>query len=327
MAPVEMPEKRPTTNPTVNAWVDSMARLLKPDRVVWCDGSPEERKRLTEEAVAAKVLLPLDQKKLPGCYFHHSNPNDVARVEHLTFICTPTREEAGPTNNWMEPGEAYAKLTALYDGAMKRPHPVRHPLRDGAGALPLRQGRHRAHRLALRGPQHGPHDAHGQRGPGAPRRRRQRLQPRRPLDPRVRTPTSASSATSPRTTPSGRWARATAATRCSARSAWRCASPRYLARREGWLAEHMLILEAESPTGEKHYVAARLPLRLRQDQLRHAHPAQGASPAGRSAPSATTSPGCGWATTAACGRSTRSSATSAWRRAPTARPTPTPWSA
>src|SRR5574337_470156 len=107
-APVES-EKRPTSNPALLAWVDEMAKLCKPDRVTWCDGSPEEKSRLTQEAVAGGVLLPLDQKKLPGCYFHHSNPNDVARVEHLTFICTPTKDEAGPTNNWMAPQEAYHK--------------------------------------------------------------------------------------------------------------------------------------------------------------------------------------------------------------------------
>src|SRR5512134_3900159 len=109
----------PTKNPHLTAWVEEMARLTKPDRVQWCDGSEAERKALLELAVAQKVLIPLDQKRWPGCYFHHSNPNDVARVEHLTFICTPTREEAGPTNNWMEPAEAYRKLSAIYDGAMK----------------------------------------------------------------------------------------------------------------------------------------------------------------------------------------------------------------
>src|SRR5690242_9037255 len=111
--------ERPTTNPHLLSWVEEMAKLCKPDRVYWCDGSPEERKRLIAEAVESKVLIPLDQKKWPGCYYHHSNPNDVARVEHLTFICTPTKEEAGPTNNWMEPQEAYRKLAAIYDGAMK----------------------------------------------------------------------------------------------------------------------------------------------------------------------------------------------------------------
>ena len=105
-------------NPHLLAWVEECARLTKPDRVVWCDGSAGEKDALTREAVALGVLIPLNQEKLPGCYLHRSNPNDVARVEHLTFICTKTKEEAGPTNNWMEPDEAYKKLGALFDGAM-----------------------------------------------------------------------------------------------------------------------------------------------------------------------------------------------------------------
>jgi phosphoenolpyruvate carboxykinase (GTP) len=109
----------PTKNAHLLEWVKKSAELTKPDKVVWCDGSEEEKARLTEEAVAAGVLLPLNQTKLPGCYLHRSNPNDVARVENLTFICTPTKDEAGPTNNWMAPDEAYKKLSALYDGAMK----------------------------------------------------------------------------------------------------------------------------------------------------------------------------------------------------------------
>jgi phosphoenolpyruvate carboxykinase (GTP) len=106
-------------NPHLRAWVDEMARLTKPDRVFWCDGSAAEKQRLTEEAVAAAILEPLDPQKLPGCYLHRSNPNDVARVEQLTFICTPTRDDAGPTNNWMAPEEAYAKLGRLFDGSMR----------------------------------------------------------------------------------------------------------------------------------------------------------------------------------------------------------------
>ena len=109
----------PTRNTALVGWVRDMAALCKPDRVVWCDGSEEERVRLTQHAVEAGVLIPLNPKKRPGCYLHRSNPNDVARVEHLTFICTPTQDEAGPTNNWMAPAEAYAKLTKLFEGSMK----------------------------------------------------------------------------------------------------------------------------------------------------------------------------------------------------------------
>ena len=117
--PVDASGKVLTSNPTLLAWVNEMAALTKPDRIVWCDGTPEEKTKLTAEAVEQKVLEPLNQEKLPGCYLHRSNPNDVARVENLTFICSETKEQAGPTNNWMEPKEAYAKLGKLFDGSMK----------------------------------------------------------------------------------------------------------------------------------------------------------------------------------------------------------------
>ncbi len=108
-----------TSNRTLLDWVAEMARRCQPDQVVWCDGSEQEKRRLTEEAVSTGVLIPLNQKKRPGCYLHRSNPNDVARVEHLTFICTPTKDEAGPTNHWMAPDEAYAKLGKLFEGSMR----------------------------------------------------------------------------------------------------------------------------------------------------------------------------------------------------------------
>jgi phosphoenolpyruvate carboxykinase (GTP) len=107
------------SNPGLLQWVREMAAMCKPDRVVWVDGSAQEKKVLTEQAVAEGVLIPLNQEKRPGCYLHRSNPNDVARVEQLTFICTPTKDEAGPTNNWMAPDAAYEKLAKLFDGAMK----------------------------------------------------------------------------------------------------------------------------------------------------------------------------------------------------------------
>jgi len=119
MASQATPSGAPTRNTTLLNWVRDMSGLCKPDHVVWCDGSEEERARLTQVAVDAGILIPLNPEKRPGCYLHRSNPNDVARVEHLTFICTPTQDEAGPTNNWMAPAEAYAKLTKLFDGSMK----------------------------------------------------------------------------------------------------------------------------------------------------------------------------------------------------------------
>ena len=106
-------------NTHVKKWVDEIAALTTPDKVVWCDGSEEERARLTEEAVKTGVLMPLNQEKMPGCYLHRSDPSDVARTEHLTFICTATADEVGPTNNWMSPGDADKKVLPLFKGAMK----------------------------------------------------------------------------------------------------------------------------------------------------------------------------------------------------------------
>lgn len=100
-------------------WVDEMAVMCRPDAIIWIDGSEAEKKRLEGEAVSTGELIALNQKELPGCFYHRTNPNDVARTEHLTFICTPTKEEAGPTNNWMSPQEGYDKAAAIFRGAMK----------------------------------------------------------------------------------------------------------------------------------------------------------------------------------------------------------------
>jgi phosphoenolpyruvate carboxykinase (GTP) len=106
-------------NAKVRAWVDECAKLATPDRIVWCDGSPEERNRLYEQGVKNGVFIKLNQQKWPGCYYHRSNPNDVARTEHLTFICGPSDDLAGPTNNFMNDKQAYAKLRGLFNGCMK----------------------------------------------------------------------------------------------------------------------------------------------------------------------------------------------------------------
>src|SRR5678816_3601421 len=112
-------ENANTINPNVCKWVAKMAELCEPDNVYWCDGSDREKDRLTRIAVAGDVLIPLDQTKWPGCYYHRSHPNDVARVEQCTFICTDMPEEAGVTNNWQAPTEMYEKLYGLLRGAMK----------------------------------------------------------------------------------------------------------------------------------------------------------------------------------------------------------------
>ncbi len=107
-----------TTNKKVLTWLEEMKALCKPEKVVWIDGSEAQLEALREEAVASGEMIKLNQEKLPGCYYHRTAENDVARVEDRTFICTETEEEAGPINNWMAPAEMYAKLNALYDGSM-----------------------------------------------------------------------------------------------------------------------------------------------------------------------------------------------------------------
>jgi len=107
------------SNKAVQKWVEEMAKLTKPDNIVWIDGSEEEKARLEKEAVELGELIELNQEKLPGCFLHRTKVNDVARVEDRTFICTTRKEDAGPTNNWMDPKEAYAMLSKIFDGSMK----------------------------------------------------------------------------------------------------------------------------------------------------------------------------------------------------------------
>ena len=91
----------------LKAWVDETAALCQPDQVVWVDGSEEERIRLEKRGIARGQLIPLDEKRFPGCYYSRSSSNDVARTEHLTYICTRNKEDAGPTNNWLSPEDGY----------------------------------------------------------------------------------------------------------------------------------------------------------------------------------------------------------------------------
>ena len=254
-----MPTKTtpPTTNSHLLGWVEEMAKLCKPDRVVWCDGSEEEQKSLTEQAVAQKILIPLDQKKWPGCTYHHSNPNDVARVEHLTFICTPTKDEAGPTNNWMEPKEAYRKLGALFDGAMKGRTMYVVPYVMGPATSPFakigieltdsvyvvlnmgimtRMGKVALDRL------------------GASNDFNRGLHSVADCSPEKRFICHFPQDNTVWSVGSGYGGNALLGKKCLA---LRIAS--YQARHEGWLAEHMLILAAESPEGQVSYVAAAFP--------------------------------------------------------------------
>jgi len=251
------PASPPTANPHLLGWVGEVARLTKPDRIVWCDGSDEEWRGLTEQAVGTGSLTPLSREKLPGCFLHRSNPSDVARVEQLTFICTTTKEEAGPTNNWMAPGEAYKKLGALLEGSMKGRTMYVVPYVMGPLGSPLakvgveitdslyvvlnmrimtRMGQCALRKLGNTGDfsrgLHSTLDCNPDR----------RFICHFPQDNTVWS------------VGSGYGGNVLLGKKCLA---LRLGS--YLARREGWLAEHMLIMGVESPEGEMTYVAAAFP--------------------------------------------------------------------
>jgi len=102
----------------IQKWVDEMAAMCQPDRVYWCDGSQEEYERLAAEAVKKGNLRKLNEETRPGCYYAVSTPDDVARVEDRTFICSRAREDAGPTNNWRDPEEMKGILKGLYHNCM-----------------------------------------------------------------------------------------------------------------------------------------------------------------------------------------------------------------
>ncbi len=108
-----------TTNKQVLKFVEESAKLTKPDEIVWIDGSEAQLNALREQAVATGELIKLNEELLPGCYLHRTAVNDVARVEDRTFICSRRKEDAGPTNNWMDPQEAYEKVGKIFDGSMK----------------------------------------------------------------------------------------------------------------------------------------------------------------------------------------------------------------
>jgi len=244
-------------HPAIAAFVEETARLCRPDRSHWCDGSAAERKALLEEAVASGVLIALNPQKRPGCYYHRSNPNDVARVEKLTFICTPTQAEAGPTNNWMAPKAMRERLHGLLEGAMRGRTLYVVPYLMGPPGSPLskvgieltdsiyvvlsmgimaRMGRVAVEHLGAseefnRGV-HSMLDVHPDR----------RYIAHFPQDNRIIS------------VGSNYGGNVLLGKKCLA---LRMGS--HLARQEGWMAEHMLILGVESPQGDKTYVAAAFP--------------------------------------------------------------------
>jgi len=246
-----------TNSRALREWVAEIARLTSPDKIVWCDGSEEERNRLTALAVQSGTLIPLSERKKPRSFLHRSNANDVARTEQLTFICTPTRAEAGPTNNWAAPDETYAKLRGWLKDSMRGrtmyvvPYvmgPLSSPFakvgveltdsvyvvlnmkimtRMGAGALQMLGDRDDFCRGV-----HCTLDVNPDR----------RLICHFPQDNAIWS------------VGSGYGGNALLSKKCMA---LRIAS--WQGRQEGWLAEHMLILGLQNPKGETTYVAAAFP--------------------------------------------------------------------
>ena len=108
-----------TSNKELQSWVEDVSKMTKPENIYWCNGSKEEYEEFIQKMLETGDLMQLNEETFPNCYLHRSDPSDVARVEHLTFICTEDSEDAGPNNNWMDPKEAHEKLDDLFDNCME----------------------------------------------------------------------------------------------------------------------------------------------------------------------------------------------------------------
>ncbi|MFA5683194.1 MAG: phosphoenolpyruvate carboxykinase (GTP) [Lysobacteraceae bacterium] len=245
----------------LNQWVAEVAALTRPDAIHWCDGSDAEYRMLVDLMLASGDLIELNQQTHPGCYLHRSDPGDVARVEHLTFVCTAQREDAGPNNHWMAPAEAHARMDALFDGCMAGrtlyvvPYcmgPIDSPLaRCGVEItdspyvvanmrIMTRMGAAALARIEREGAEGKPF-VRGLHSIGE-------------LDPQRRFIMHFPEDLAIKSFGSGYGGNALLGKKCHA---LRIAS--HQARSEGWLAEHMLILGIEKPDGETHYIAAAFP--------------------------------------------------------------------
>ena len=179
-----------TSNASLRSWVEEVARLTKPDSIHWCTGSDAENSKLIEVMLGNGDLIKLNQTTHPNCYLHRSHPSDVARVEHLTFVCTRNKEDAGPNNHWMDPKEAHRKIDALFEGAMRGRTMYVIPYCMGPIDSPYSRCGVEITDSAYVVAQHAHHDAHGRGGPQAHRARRhlrtrpafhRRSRPRAPL--------------------------------------------------------------------------------------------------------------------------------------------------
>ncbi|MEM7082367.1 MAG: phosphoenolpyruvate carboxykinase (GTP) [Pseudomonadota bacterium] len=246
-----------TTNQALKQWVDECAALTRPDQIHWCTGDDAENQMLTDLMLNNGSLSKLNETSFPNCYLHLSDQQDVARVEHLTFICTPEEADAGPNNHWMAPLDGHAKMDALFDGCMAGrtlyviPYcmgPIDSPLsRCGVEItdspyvvanmrIMTRMGSDALARIERDGT-----FVKGLHSTGE-------------LDPDRRFIMHFPDELSIKSYGSGYGGNALLGKKCHA---LRIAS--YQARQEGWLAEHMLILGMESPEGETHYIAAAFP--------------------------------------------------------------------
>jgi phosphoenolpyruvate carboxykinase (GTP) len=246
----------------LNQWVADVARRTEPDRIHWCDGSEAENDALIELMLARGDLIELNPRTHPNCYLHRSNPSDVARVEHLTFICTKNKDDAGPNNHWMDPAQAHAKVDALFTGCMQGrtlyviPYcmgPIDSPLsRCGVEItdspyvvanmhIMTRMGAPALARIEREGLLADKMFVKGQHSIGE-------------LDPHKRYIMHFPEELSIKSIGSGYGGNALLGKKCHA---LRIAS--WQARAEGWLAEHMLIVGLQNPKGEIHYVVAAFP--------------------------------------------------------------------
>jgi phosphoenolpyruvate carboxykinase (GTP) len=238
-------------------WVDESARLTKPSKIVWCDGSQAENDRLVDEMLRDGTYIELNQKTRPHCYLHRSNPNDVARTESITFICTRQKEDAGPNNNWMSPQDAKNKVRPLFDGAMKGrtmyvvPYilgPVNSPyskvgveITDSSYVVASMRIMSRMGQAAL--------DRLGSSDDFVPG-----LHSLGDLNPERRFVLHFPEEKLIWSIGSGYGGNALLGKKCFA---LRIAS--YMAREQGWMAEHMLLLGLEDPSGKVTYMAAAFP--------------------------------------------------------------------
>ncbi|MEO8802373.1 MAG: phosphoenolpyruvate carboxykinase (GTP) [Rudaea sp.] len=252
----------------LNRWVADVAARTRPDTIHWCDGSEAEYDALVELMLVSGALSELNPRTHPNCYLHRSDPADVARVEHLTFICTQNRDDAGPNNHWMDPPEAHAKIDALFDGCMTGrtlyviPYcmgPIDSPLSrcgveitDSAYVVAnmqimTRMGTPALERIERDGTERA---ARGEREDSFVKG----LHSTGDLDPHKRFIMHFPEELSIKSIGSGYGGNALLGKKCHA---LRIAS--WQARTEGWLAEHMLIVGIQNPKGEIHYIAAAFP--------------------------------------------------------------------